>query len=413
MQRYFPLLCLAAIHLLVDTCANLVEPLWGKLRNVYQLGEFALFAVLAIQTCSSSFSQVLFGWHRDRFTARYLLWLGPIVAAGCMSLLGFASNPAMLCGLLIVAGLGIGSFHPEGAVTSGQLLPEERTRATALFLLGGTLGLGLGPVLSGTVVERFGFLGLTFVGPVMIVLVVALYALGNRHTAQNADDSIRSGTPKGPTRSRRSLREALQGKWGLALAIWLVCSLRLVPNMTMNKVLAFTLGGQGEDTAFIGLAQALFLLSGGFGMFLMAYRFPAGKEKAFMIWAPAAGIPLLVALGWPGCPQWLLLSLLLPTGLVMWGTTPVMTTFAQRHFPHASGVAAALTMGLSFGLSGTIGAGLLTICERHGMPQQAYWVFVPCVALSVLGATRLPEADAAQDTPPEPLPAGRPEPVEV
>ncbi|MEX0703002.1 MAG: MFS transporter [Planctomycetales bacterium] len=390
MSRYAPLLCLALIHLLVDTCANLIEPLWGELRDVYRLGELALFAVLAVQTCSSSFSQAVFGWHRDRFAARYLLWLGPVVAACCMSLVGFASHPAVLCGLLILGGLGIGAFHPEAAVTAGQMLPAERTRATSVFLLGGTLGLGLGPVLSGTVVARFGLAGLAFVGPVIVALAIGLFALGERGVA--ARPRPESHPP------RRSLRDALRGKWGLAAAIWLVCSLRLVPNMAMNKVLAFTLTQHGKSVEFIGWTQALFLLAGGFGMFLMAYRFPAGREKAFMIWCPALGVPLLLALGYPGCPLWLLLALLVPTGLLMWGTTPVMLTFAQRHFPHAAGVAASLTMGLSFGLSGTIGAGLLSVCERYGAPQQAFLAFVPCVLLAVAGAARLPEAEASCET---------------
>jgi len=110
-----------------------------------------------------------------------------------------------------------------------------------------------------------------------------------------------------------------------------------------------------------------------------------------MILSPLASIPMMIALSFPGCPTWLLVALLVPSGVVLVGTTPAMVSYAHQLFPRDAGMASALTMGLSWGTSGLLVAGMITVfVDQFDKPALLFAAFVPCLALSAAGAAFLP-----------------------
>lgn len=383
MSRYVPLICLALLHMLVDASALLVAPIWPQLETRFGMGLATLSIAFVVQSIPSSLSQAGFGYLRDRRPTPWLLWAGPIVAAISLTLIGWAPHTGALFALLMIGGLGIGAFHPEAAVAAGQLLPEHRTRAISLFMFGGSLGLALGPTLSGVIVSRYGLEGLTLLMPVLIVSIIALSVIS--HVSVSAADRARS------FRSRSSTRGAFDGQGKLAAFLLLVCSVRLIPNLAMDKVLAFVLEGRGFATTEIGLSQSLFLGSASAGMFVMAFYFRPGWERPFMVWCPLFGIPLLLLLSMDSLPQWLYLALLVPAGLILWGTTPAMVSYAQQLFPRGAGFASAITLGMSWGLGGILQAPLTAYFQSIGDANQAYLAFIPCLVLGAIGSWMLPE----------------------
>ena len=112
-----------------------------------------------------------------------------------------------------------------------------------------------------------------------------------------------------------------------------------------------------------------------------------------MVACPLLGVPLLAVWGWEGCPTWLLIAVLIPTGLVLWGTTPTMVSYAQQAFPRGAGLASAITMGLAWGVGGLLEAPFTTYYHDLGRPQLAVWVFLPFVGAAGLAAMFLPEPD--------------------
>lgn len=387
MHRYTPLICLALMHLLVDTCAQLVEPVWPVLRDVYALaGAGALSLAFVLQSMPTSLSQGLFGYLRDSRRTAWLLWAGPLLGAVCMSAIGMTESRWVLGCLLLAGGLGIGAFHPEAAVAAGRALPEHRTRALSVFMLGGALGLSLGPTLSGAIVNLWGLKALIVLAPLLAVVIAVLWTVGR--LGELSPPARESGTERPP---------AFDGRGGLALAIFLVCSLRLVPNMAVNKVLAFTLDRQGLNELQIGLYQTLFLAAAGCGMFAMAFRFPTGWERRFMIVCPLLGVPLLFVLGLEQCPPWVFLGTLILTGVTLWGTTPAMVSYAQQQFPNGAGMASAITMGLAWGLGGLIQAPITAHYSATSSPQQAFTALIPALLLSAFGALLLPAVRTQAD----------------
>ncbi|GAB4137805.1 MAG: MFS transporter [Planctomycetaceae bacterium] len=382
MKRYIPLICLSLAHTLVDTCAQLVEPLWPGIRRSYGLEHMGMLSLaFVIQSLPTSLSQAVFGYIRDLRSTPWLMWVGPILGAVCMSSIGLSDSQFVLAILFILGGIGIGAFHPEAAVAAGRALPEHRTRSLSMFMLGGALGLGLGPVLSGAIVRYWGVAGLVGMIPFLVALIGLLWWGGQLGTLS---PKPKSGAP------RPSISEAFEGRGKLALAIFVICSLRLVPNMAVAKVLSFTLKNWGYDELETGLVQSLFLVAASAGMFLMAFRFRSGLERSFMIWCPLIGIPMLAVMGWEGCPRWLFMTMLMTSGITLWGTTPAMVSYAQQQFPNGAGMASAITMGLAWGLGGLIQAPITAHFSGTAQPQWAFFGFIPCLVLSTLGARLLP-----------------------
>ncbi|MCC7422174.1 MAG: MFS transporter [Planctomycetaceae bacterium] len=367
------------MHALVDACALLIGPLWPGIERQYGLSLAGLSAAFIVQSLPTNVSQVVFGWLRDRRPMPRFIWIGPLVAAASLPLMGLATHPIVLFVLLAVGGIGVGAFHPEAAVAAGRMLPESRTRAISIFMLGGTLGMTLGPFLSGLVVSRWGMSGL---GLLIVPLMVGILALrqvgglgrmGCREVAAAAGDG-----------------SLFDGRFGMAMGLLAICSLRLVPNMAIEKILAYMLEAKGAGVAAIGQMQSLFLGSTALGMMLMAMAYRGGRERAFLIVTPLLSVPLLWILSRPECPEWLFLTALIGFGAILWGTTPAMVAYAQQQFPRGAGFASALTMGFAWGIAGLIQTPITAWYRTEGRPGDALVAFIPCLVASAAGALLLP-----------------------
>jgi MFS transporter, FSR family, fosmidomycin resistance protein len=388
LPAWTALICLALLHTLVDTCALLIAPLWPRLETIYGFGVAGLSMAFIAQSMPTSISQVVFGWLRDRKPAPIWLWLGPVVAALFLTSIGRVDQRFALFGILMLGGIGVGAFHPEAAVLAGRILPGQRARGISLFMFGGSLGLGLGPIISGIIVTERGLPGLTLFTIPVGVLAIVLFKVGQLGTA--ADRLLKKSDDE--AKSTLTLSETLEGRGGFAIVLLIACSLRLVPNMAMDKILAFTLSQPhwGYTEAQIGMVQSIFLIAASVGMFFMVFRFRSGWEKAFMVACPLLSIPLMIILAWESCPPWLMFTTLALAGMLLWGTSPAMVSYAQHQFPKGAGLASALTMGMSWGIGGLIQAPVTSYFEKAGTPQLAFAAFIPCLLAAGLIAMGMP-----------------------
>jgi FSR family fosmidomycin resistance protein-like MFS transporter len=382
VRRYIPIACLALLHGLVDAVATFIEPLWPELRSVRSLSERDFFLLQAVTAVAPNFSQIVFGFVRDRFGSRYLLWLGPAVATICLTRIGLIGSTGALALLLAVGYVAVGGFHPEAVVSAGTVLPEQRTRALSLFMFGGNMGLALGPAISGNLVRQFDAGALAWLAIPFVLLIACAHYLA-RPAVQSAEMPRLTATHHG-TRS-------LTTNWKLAAYLLLICTLRVIPSIGMNRALAFTLKERGCGLDVIGNIQSLFLFSGSLGILLVGSRFGRGSERELMITSAWIGILPLLGLAIPGCPTWLIVLLLVPAGIILNGTTPAMVSYAHQLFPRDAGMASALTMGLSYGTSGLAVAGLIAVViDQFQQPYLMFSAFVPSLVLAGIGAVFLP-----------------------
>ena len=99
MRRYLPLVCLAFLHTVVDTSALLVSPLWKRLTLECGLFGASLLAVMLAHSLPTSLAQGVFGFLRERRRMGWLLLVGPVVAAICLTAVGVAAAPVAAGGV--------------------------------------------------------------------------------------------------------------------------------------------------------------------------------------------------------------------------------------------------------------------------------------------------------------------------
>ncbi len=155
VYRERPFLAVSLSHFFVDILNNGRNLLVALLAVSLGLTNAQVGIALLLYNVGNALSQPLFGWLADRIGSRLLViggvgWM--IVFYAIASLAG--EWPALIA--LTVASLGSGAFHPTGTMVASRTSITYRSRITALFFMAGQIGLFLGPVLAGIMLDAYG-----------------------------------------------------------------------------------------------------------------------------------------------------------------------------------------------------------------------------------------------------------------
>ncbi|VAW32826.1 hypothetical protein MNBD_CHLOROFLEXI01-4658 [hydrothermal vent metagenome] len=153
--RERPFLAVSLTHFFVDVLNSGRNLLMALLAISLGLTNAQVGIALLLYNVGNALSQPLFGWLADRIGARRLVigglgWM--ILFYTIASLTG--DWPALIA--LTVASVGSGAFHPTGTMVASHTSVTHRSRLTALFFMAGQIGLFLGPVMAGILLDAYG-----------------------------------------------------------------------------------------------------------------------------------------------------------------------------------------------------------------------------------------------------------------
>src|SRR5512135_184865 len=154
---------LSAGHMFTDIGQGAIPALLPFLISKDHLSYAAASALVLAATISSSVIQPLFGHVSDRLSLPWLMPLGPALGGLGVALAGLASSYALTFAAVVVSGLGVAAFHPEGSRFANYVSGARRASGMSLFSVGGNVGFALGPVLVTPLMLVFGLHGTTFV----------------------------------------------------------------------------------------------------------------------------------------------------------------------------------------------------------------------------------------------------------
>src|SRR2546421_8589338 len=89
--------------------------------------------------------------------------LGPVLGGLGVALAGWAPNYALTFAAILLSGVGVAAFHPEGSRFANYVSGARRASGMSLFSVGGNLGFALGPVMVTPLLLVFGLHGTVFV----------------------------------------------------------------------------------------------------------------------------------------------------------------------------------------------------------------------------------------------------------
>lgn len=385
---------LSAGHLFTDVGQGSIPALLPFLIVRDHLDYAGASALILAATISSSVIQPLFGHVSDRRSLPWLMPLGPVLGGIGVGLVGIAPSYALTFAAVVLGGIGVAAFHPEGSRFANYVSGDRRSSGMSLFSVGGNLGFALGPALITPLVLTLGLSGtLLIIVPTCLMGAVLAYELPR----------LRQFRPEGrgahPTGARPD------DDWGAFTLLGLVIGLRsfvyfgfvtFVPLYYIHVLHASQAAGGAALTVML-VGGAVGTLAGG----RLADRF---GRRTVLVGSMIVLPPLIVGFLVSG-PALAMVFACLAGGATI-ATFAVTIVMGQEFLPGRIGVASGVTIGLSIGLGG-IGAPLLgLLADSHGL-SAVFEVLVVFPLLALALALMLPVRRDGHRASPSPGPAGQ------
>jgi FSR family fosmidomycin resistance protein-like MFS transporter len=328
---------------------------------------------------SSSLMQPVYGMISDRYLKRSMAVFGPLVACVFLSLLGTATSLPMMMIFVVIGGIGVGSFHPQGAAlvsraasaASADGLGKHQGMVMSIFSSAGTVGYALGPILIAAAVSMFGLehSWYTMGWGVAMSALMFFYCPALERVERTA------GAPR--------LKDSLRAVWQPLTLLYFAVVLRSAVSVSVQTFLPFALQSRGLTDNERSWVLGGFILFGGIGGFFggaLADRL--GARRVTMA-AMLLATPLLVAaFSMQGMPSHLLL---MAGGTMLNLPIPISVVMAQRMVPGGASTVSALMMGFAWGAGALMAPLTGTLSDKVGFfPALLVVSFLPLISGALL-----------------------------
>jgi MFS transporter, FSR family, fosmidomycin resistance protein len=378
---------LSAGHGATDFANGALPALLPFLVDRFDLSYTLAAVVILASAASSSLVQPLFGAWSDQRGAIWLLPAGVAVAGIGVGLAAAAPSYWLVLLLVVVSGLGVAAYHPEGSKFAAYASGHKRASGMSLFSIGGNLGFALGPTATTPLVLALGLTGgLLLALPVAAVAVVLLVAL----------PFLAGFTPEAGTTAAAS-GEDRPGALALLLGVIAFRSVAWFGLVTFVPLWEVSLGHSKAHGSHL---LSLMLLAGGLGTLAAGPLADRLGRRPVLMASLAVTVPLIVvyvAVG--GVLGAIALALV---GVCVIGTFGVTMVMSQEYLPRRIGMASGLSIGMSIGLGGIAAVGLGALADSIDLRSAMYAAAAAPVAGLAL-AVLLPPTRARRRLEAEPV----------
>lgn len=319
-------------HMVHDTYPAFLAPLLPLLQAKLGLS-YLMAGGLAAFLRSSFLFQPFIGFWADRQDLRAFVIIAPATTALFMSALGVAPSYTILVLLLICAGLSHASFHAPAPALMMRISGSYPGRGMSFFMTGGEFGRAVGPVLIGGLVTVVG-LNWSILAAIPGLLITPLLARLLR-------------TVHGETHQPKTMKlgNIIGTRLGLLGRLLLLMAIRCFMIGSVTIFLPGLLTSRGAVLFAAAGALSLFELAGAAGALVAGTWSDRVGIRRVLLLAHIAMPPCLLALTWSH--GWTTALLLIPAGLAVLSTGPVLLTLSQQVLPEARGTAGGLYFGLN------------------------------------------------------------------
>ena len=349
-------------HFVVDGTINFIAPLLPLIREQFQVSLSTGGLLLTFASMSAALSQPVTAILVDRWPTLPWLAVGMVGSALFITSIGWAPNFTVLTVMVAVGGSMVGLCHPDMASRAGALSENRKGLVVSVFIAGGRVGHGLGPVIA---------IGIVSLGGMKWLWAFTLVAVAMALTVKYGLPKPES--PPGSEGKKASIWDfatALRTAGTPLLLLSGVTICRAVVNINFISLIPSLYAEHGMSIWSGGAASAIMLTSGAVGVLVGGFlgdRF--GKKElivggigigalcvcAFLIAPPEWGFVLLAFLG---------VATYLPMGVTM--------AFAQQLMPHNRGLASSITLGLSWFIASLSVYPMSVLGEWFGLAN-AFW----------------------------------------
>jgi FSR family fosmidomycin resistance protein-like MFS transporter len=320
-----------------------------------------------LQGFTTSLVQPLFGYFADRHQRPTMAAWGILASVVFTSLWGLAPGGVSLTVLVVLAGLGAALFHPVASGLVGQMARDRRGLGMSLFVTGGSVGYGLGPLVAVALVSRWGLPALAWAAIPGVLTTVYLYrATRGLH--------LRVAPAAQP-----ALRDLLTGQLLPLSLLTGVVMLRAALALILGTFLPLYLSQRGFPLLMGGLAVSVFRVAGAAGGLVGGPLSDRLGRKPVLFMSFVLALPFLWAFF--RAEGWLAMGFLAAAGVIITFAMPVSILMAQEAAPESPSMASGLMIGFAWGLGGLAVTAVGWWADHVGLPM-AFNVSVMVMAVA-------------------------------
>jgi MFS transporter, FSR family, fosmidomycin resistance protein len=354
------LLILSLGHLTVDIYQGGLPAVLPFLKENLGLSYTMTGIILMVSNFTSSIMQPLFGFYSDKKEKAALLPMGLLCAGVAFSLLFLPASFTTILLLVIVSGLGVASYHPEGYKTAYFFTGEKSVTGMSIFSVGGNVGFSLGPILAIYVIHYLGFSSFpVIVVPALLCTAVILHYKKTIAVPRLEHAERQKEAPKPP----------LSAYGSLFMIIAIVVMRSWTQLGLVSYIPFYYINYLKGDPLFAGRLVFVFLFCGAAGT-LIGAPFADRWGHRFFVRISMLLSTLTLPLFFVPFVQhsYLLFVVLGLQGMLIVSTFSVTIVMAQKLLPNRLGVASGLMTGFAIGTGG-IGVTLLgLVADNFGVP---------------------------------------------
>lgn len=368
------MLCILSLgHFATDVCQSALPAILPFLKAKLMLSYAMSGAIVMASNITSSVIQPLFGYISDKKEKPFLLPFGSLSAGIGLAFIAIPDSFWLVLSLVMISGLGIASYHPEGFKTASFFTGSRMATGMAVFTIGGNLGLAVGPIAPTFIIGRFGIenlpLMMIFPAIFLVFLTMGWSKIGKVKRSSKSKDGDHGPLPK-----------------GTYLSVALIVAAVIMRSWTHFGLMAYIpfyyIDYQQGDPLYAGALVSTFLFGGAAGTILGApVSDRIGYKNFLMLSLGLSSVLFPLILITNGAMLFVSLGLV---GMTLISSFTVTIVMAQGLLPNNLGIASGLMAGFAIGTGG-IGVTLLGIvADRFGVPTalKSIWI-LPVLGLII------------------------------
>jgi len=243
-----------AAKFLITAYTSILSPVLPSIQDKLDITLTQVGLIVAFFSLSNSVLQPIWGWLEDHFSYyKPLLW-SPLLVGITMGSIGFVNSYWLLILLLIIAGVGISSFHPASFAYMAKLKPDSRGMTVSILLFVSSIGFIIGPLTIAYFMSINGFQAFYLVMIPGILMTMVLYLF----SFKTMNKLPKSHVATSRSWAFRNINKSIYILFIYALAICIL-------SMNIFSFVPFFLKESSQSLQTIGIALSLFALGSAIG----------------------------------------------------------------------------------------------------------------------------------------------------
>ncbi len=333
---------LTLVHFIGDFYNSFIIPLLPLFIAKYSLSLAQAGLIAGLSRFMAFIVQPPVGYLADRYPTRVFALGGPLLVMIFIPFSGIAPTFWLLLVCVSLGSIGSSMFHPTVAGMVSRYAGRHLGFSMSIFVMGGTLSFGVGPLFITWFVKNFGLEAT----PLTMLIGLAVMVFLFRTVPLPVVEGLKNNGLLG------SIREVFGEVWKPVVLVWLVMVLRAFIAQSYLTFMPVLFAAEGYSLIDIGMLVSLFTVAGAISGMVAGHLADRIGYKPVFLTAHSLTIPCLLLLLYSR-GIWVFPASFL-AGFFNMATLPLGVALVQKLAPRGRSMASSLMTGLAFGVGGLL-----------------------------------------------------------